>query len=195
MQTPEEETYLMTKAAMETQITTLLAGRAAEEVEFDEMTTGAANDIERATKMARSMVTQYGMSGRFGLMGLESPQNQYLDGRNVLMCSEATGSDIDNEVRDILKQRYARAIEMLQENREALTRISEFLIEKETISGAQFMRLLEGDEIAIEEEVDAEEQGKTLGEIDPSSRGVVRSYEEVQPAGGAEFDIRDSQFE
>ena len=195
MQTPEEETYLMTKAAMETQITTLLAGRAAEEVEFDEMTTGAANDIERATKMARSMVTQYGMSGRFGLMGLESPQNQYLDGRNVLMCSEATGSDIDNEVRDILKQRYARAIEMLQENREALTRISEFLIEKETISGAQFMRLLEGDEIAIEEEVDAEEQGKTLGEIDPSSRGVVRSYEEEQPAGGAEFDIRDSQFE
>ncbi|MCL1791370.1 MAG: ATP-dependent zinc metalloprotease FtsH [Peptococcaceae bacterium] len=178
MQTPEEETYLMSKAAMETQITTLLAGRAAEEVEFNEMTTGAANDIERATKMARSMVTQYGMSGRFGMMGLESPQNQYLDGRNVLMCSEATGSDIDREVRDFLKQQYDRAVELLQENREALTRISEFLIEKETITGAQFMRLLEGEDVSSAKVVEDEAGGKPLGEIDPSSWGIIRTHEE-----------------
>jgi cell division protease FtsH len=169
MQTPEEETYLMTRAAIESQITTLLSGRAAEEVEFSEMTTGAANDIERATKLARSMVTQYGMSSRFGMMGLESSQNQYLDGKNVLTCSETTGSAIDLEVCEILKQSYARAVELLQENREALARISEYLIEKETISGAQFMRLLKGEEVSIEDTVRSEEQGKTLGEITGAS--------------------------
>jgi cell division protease FtsH len=155
----------MTKASLKSQITTLLAGRAAEEVEFDEMTTGAANDIERATKLARSMVTQYGMSERFGMMGLESAQNQYLDGRNVLTCSESTGADIDSEVRSILKQCYTRATELLQENREALTRISEYLVEKETISGAQFMRLLKGEDTTDGEAALPEEQGKTLGEI------------------------------
>ncbi|MCL1917319.1 MAG: ATP-dependent zinc metalloprotease FtsH [Peptococcaceae bacterium] len=165
MQTPEEETYLMTKTAMESQITTLLSGRAAEEVEFSEMTTGAANDIERATKMARSMVTQYGMSDTFGMMGLESAQNQYLDGRNVLTCSESTGAAIDREVREILKQSYTRAVGLLQENREAMTRISEYLVEKETISGAQFMRLLKGEEMSSANEAASKDQGKTLGEI------------------------------
>jgi cell division protease FtsH len=175
MTTPEEETYLMTRTAIQAQITMLLAGRAAEEVEFDEMTTGAANDIERATKLARSMVTQYGMSDRFGMMGLESQQNQYLDGRSVLMCSETTGAAIDNEVREILRQSYVGATELLQENIEALTRISEYLVEKETITGAQFMRLLKGEDEAMDELVLPEDLGKTLGELMGSveERGIA----------------------
>lgn len=144
MQMPEEERYLMTKDELLAEITTLLAGRAAEEVEFGEISTGASNDIERATKLARRMVTQYGMSEKFGMMGLESTQNQYLDGRSVATCSEATGAAIDEEVRKIIEGCHQAAITLLQNHREQLSSIAEFLIEKETITGAQFMEILRG---------------------------------------------------
>jgi cell division protease FtsH len=141
MQTPEEEKYLNTKKELDAMMVGLLAGRAAEELVFDTVTTGASNDIERATKLARAMVTQYGMSERFGLMGLESVQNRYLDGRAVLNCGEATASEIDQEVMKMLKKAYEEAKRLLSENRKALDRIAAFLIEKETITGKEFMEI------------------------------------------------------
>ena len=118
-----------------------LAGRAAEEIVFDTVTTGAANDIEQATRIARAMITQYGMSKKFGLMGLESRENQYLNGRTVLNCSDMTAADIDQEVMKILKDSYEEAKRLLLENREALDQIAAFLIEKETITGKEFMKI------------------------------------------------------
>ena len=141
MQTPEEEKFLNTKKELEAMIVVALGGRAAEEIVFDTVTTGASNDIEQATKIARAMITQYGMSDRFGLMGLESIQNKYLDGRAVLNCGEATAGEIDEEVMKMLKSAYAEAKKLLSENREALDKISEFLIEKETITGKEFMKI------------------------------------------------------
>ncbi|MDR0655992.1 MAG: ATP-dependent zinc metalloprotease FtsH [Treponema sp.] len=143
MNLPEEEHYLLTKSDLLAQITCLLAGRAAEEIEFGEMSTGAANDIERATRLARNMVTQYGMSERFGLMSLESLQNQYLDGRNVFTASEASGGDVDREVAGILENCHTEALHLLRENRDKLSDIAACLIERETISGAEFMEFLE----------------------------------------------------
>ena len=139
MQTPEEEKFLNTKSELDAMLVGLLAGRAAEEIVFDTVTTGASNDIERATKLARAMVTQYGMSERFGLMGLESVQHKYLDGRAVLNCGEATASEIDQEVMKMLKNSYEEAKRLLSENRKALDEIAAFLIEKETITGKEFM--------------------------------------------------------
>jgi len=139
MQTPEEEKFLNTKSELNAMLVGLLAGRAAEEIVFDTVTTGASNDIERATKLARAMVTQYGMSERFGLMGLESVQHKYLDGRAVLNCGEATASEIDQEVMKMLKNSYEEAKRLLSENRKALDEIAAFLIEKETITGKEFM--------------------------------------------------------
>ncbi|HJC44335.1 MAG TPA: ATP-dependent zinc metalloprotease FtsH, partial [Candidatus Mediterraneibacter gallistercoris] len=139
MQTPEEEKFLNTKKELEAMIVVALGGRAAEELVFDTVTTGAANDIEQATKIARSMITQYGMSERFGLMGLESIQNRYLDGRAVLNCGDATAGEIDEEVMKMLKAAYEEAKKLLSENREALDKIAAFLIEKETITGKEFM--------------------------------------------------------
>lgn len=141
MQTPEEEKFLNTKKELEAMIVVALGGRAAEELVFDTVTTGAANDIEQATKIARAMITQYGMSERFGLMGLESIQNKYLDGRAVLNCGDATAGEIDEEVMKMLKGAYAEAKRLLGENREALDKISAFLIEKETITGKEFMKI------------------------------------------------------
>ena len=142
MQMPEEERYLMSKEEILDQITTLTAGRAAEEVIFHSVTTGASNDIERATSMARSMVAQYGMSDKFGMMGLESVQNKYLDGRNVATCSEATQAKLDEEVRQIVEGAHQKAVQLLEENQEALHRIAAFLLEKETITGEEFMEIL-----------------------------------------------------
>jgi len=139
---PEEERYLMTKNEMLAQIVTLLSGRAAEELSFGESTTGASNDIERATKLARGMVAQYGMSEKIGLMNLESPENQYLDGRLVANCSDTTSAELDVEVRRILDESYRKALDLLNSNREKLNNIAEFLIEKETITGEQFMEIL-----------------------------------------------------
>ena len=141
MQTPEEEKFLNTKKELEAMIVVALGGRAAEEIVFDTVTTGASNDIEQATKIARAMITQYGMSDRFGLMGLESIHNRYLDGRPVLNCGEATASQIDEEVMRMLKSSYEEAKRLLSENRDALDRIAAFLIEKETITGKEFMKI------------------------------------------------------
>ena len=145
MQMPEEEKFLMSKEEILAQITTLLAGRTAEEIIFGTATTGASNDIERASSLARNMVTQYGMSEKFDMMGLESIQNKYLDGRSVLTCSEATGAEIDREVLSIITAAHKKAAELLNGNIDALHRISEFLLEKETITGEEFMRVLKGE--------------------------------------------------
>ena len=142
MQVPEEEKYLLTKDELITKIVTLLGGRAAEEVVFHTVTTGASNDIERATKLARTMVSQYGMSETFGLMGLESVESQYLDGRSVLNCSDQTAAKLDDEVNKMLKEYYAKAKELLSENMECLDSVAEYLIDKETITGKEFMDIV-----------------------------------------------------
>ena len=141
MHVPEEEKYLNTKKELEAMLVGYLGGRAAEEIVFDTVTTGAANDIEQATKVARAMITQYGMSERFGLMGLAETQNQYLDGRAVMNCGDATATEIDHEVMKLLKYSYDEAKRLLSENREALDKIAEFLIERETITGKEFMKI------------------------------------------------------
>ena len=143
LQVPEEERYLMSKDQMLNELVTFFGGRAAEEVKFHSVTTGASNDIERATAIARAMVTQYGMSEKYGLMGLESIQNRYLDGRPVMNCSDATAAGVDEEVRKILKDAYDKALKIMEDNMEALDEIAEFLIEKETITGKQFMEIFE----------------------------------------------------
>jgi cell division protease FtsH len=139
MQTPEEEKFLNTKKELDAMLVGLLAGRAAEEIVFDTVTTGASNDIEKATKVARAMVTQYGMSEKFGLIGLESIQNRYLDGRAVANCGQKTASEIDKEVMKLLKDSYDAAKNLLAGHRKALDKIAAFLIEKETITGKEFM--------------------------------------------------------
>ena len=141
MNVPEEEKYLNTKKELEAMLVEALAGRAAEELVFDSVTTGASNDIEKATNLARAMITQYGMSEKFGLMGLETRENQYLSGRNVLNCSEATAGEIDQEVMRILKESYEEAKRLLAENRDVMDQIAAFLIEKETITGKEFMQI------------------------------------------------------
>ena len=141
MHVPEEEKYLNTKKELEAMLVGYLGGRAAKEIVFDTVTTGAANDIEQATKVARAMITQYGMSERFGLMGLAETQNQYLDGRAVMNCGDSTATEIDHEVMKLLKYSYDEAKRLLSENREALDKIAEFLIERETITGKEFMKI------------------------------------------------------
>ena len=141
MNVPEEEKYLSTKKELEARLVELMGGRAAEEIVFDTVTTGAANDIQQATNLARAMVTQYGMSEKFGLMGLESQENQYLTGRTVLNCGDATAADIDQEVMKILKNAYDEAKRLLSDDRETMDKIAAFLIEKETITGKEFMKI------------------------------------------------------
>ena len=142
MQKPEEEHYLMSKDEILEELVVLLAGRCAEELIFNTKTTGAANDIERASSLARSMISQYGMSDKFGMTALESTQNKYLDGRSVANCSNETLTELDNEIIATIKNAHDTAMTLLTENTEALHRISEFLIEKETITGTQFMTIL-----------------------------------------------------
>lgn len=141
MQTPEEEKFLNTKKELQAMLVGMLGGRAAEEIVFDTVTTGASNDIEKATSVARAMITQYGMSEKFGLIGLESVQNRYLDGRPVMNCGQETASEIDHEVMKMLKEAYEEAKKLLSEHRESLDKIAAFLIEKETITGKKFMKI------------------------------------------------------
>ena len=141
MQVPEEEKYLNTKSELEAMLVGMLGGRAAEEIVFGNVTTGAANDIEKATKLARAMITQYGMSEKFGLMGLASAENQYLDGRTVLNCGDKTATEIDHEVMKVLKESYEKAKQMLSENRDVLDQIADYLIKRETITGKEFMQI------------------------------------------------------
>ena len=141
MQVPEEEKYLMSKDELLARITTLLGGRASEEIVFDTVTTGASNDMEKATELARAMITQYGMSDKFGLMSLESVEDKYLSGRSSLNCSDVTAAEIDTEVKTLLKECYAKAKALLLENRDVLDKIATYLYEKETITGKQFMEI------------------------------------------------------
>ena len=144
---PEEEKFMHSMDEMLEDITAALAGRAAEEIKFNTKTTGASNDIEKATSMARSMVSMYGMSEKFGMMGLESIQNRYLDGRAVLQVSDQTGAELDMEVRRIIEDCYQRALDLLKENMDKLDEIAEYLFNKETITGDEFMQLFRGEKI------------------------------------------------
>ncbi|MCI9008328.1 MAG: ATP-dependent zinc metalloprotease FtsH [Lachnospiraceae bacterium] len=141
MHVPEEEKYLNTKKELEAMLVGYLGGRAAEELVFETVTTGASNDIQQATKLARAMVTQYGMSDKFGLMGLETKESMYLNNGTVMNCSDETAAEVDSEVMRILKESYTEAKRLLAENRECLDKIAEFLIEKETITGKEFMEI------------------------------------------------------
>ncbi|MBP3458597.1 MAG: ATP-dependent zinc metalloprotease FtsH [Lachnospiraceae bacterium] len=159
MHVPEEEKYLNTQAELHDMMVGLLGGRAAEELVFDTVTTGASNDIEKATNIARSMVTQYGMSKRFGLMGLETVESRYLDGRSALNCSDVTAAAIDDEVMKILKSCYKEAKVLLKENRAVMDKIAAHLIEKETITGKEFMKIYR-QEKGIPEPVEDETPGE-----------------------------------
>ncbi|HJD29975.1 MAG TPA: ATP-dependent zinc metalloprotease FtsH [Candidatus Blautia avicola] len=185
MHVPEEEKYLNTRKELEAMLVGYLGGRAAEEIVFDTVTTGAANDIEQATKVARAMITQYGMSDRFGLMGLAETQSQYLDGRAVLNCGDSTATEIDHEVMKLLKKSYDEAKRLLSENREVMDKIAAFLIEKETITGKEFMKIFHEARGITEPETkqrisekDSEESQKNIpeelpGETQPVSENPV----------------------
>ena len=160
MHVPEEEKYLNTEAELRDMLVGLVGGRAAEEVVFDTVTTGAANDIEKATEIARSMVTRYGMSKKFGLVGLATVESQYLDGRAALNCSDETAAQIDAEVVAIIKESYDKALAMLRENRELMDKLAEFLIEKETITGKEFMEIFRREKGLPEPEEKKDEDDK-----------------------------------
>ena len=165
MQTPEEERYLMDRDEIYAEIRTMLGGRAAEKVAFNTMTTGASNDIERATDLARKMITMYGMSDKFGVMGLATIQNQYLDGQMGLTCAQDTAAQVDTEIHKVLERCFAEAVEILENNRALLDEISSYLLIKETITGAEMMAIINNEHpVAIE---DGEAQGAIAGESAP----------------------------
>ena len=181
MQTPEEEKFLNTKKELEAMLVGALAGRAAEEIVFETVTTGASNDIEQATKIARAMITQYGMSEKFGLIGLESVQHRYLDGRAVMNCGEATAAEIDKEVMEMLKKAYDEAKSLLTENREALDKIAAFLIEKETITGKEFMKIFrEVKEIPEPDESQEKKEDRIV--MKPTEDAEVDNTDETEDA-------------
>ena len=187
MQVPEEEKYLNTQKELEAMLVGYLGGRAAEEIVFDTVTTGAANDIEQATKVARAMITQYGMSQKFGLMGLATQENQYLSGRAVLNCGDDTATEIDHEVMQLLHYSYEEAKRLLNEHREALDKIAGYLISRETITGKEFMKIFRAVEKGIEipenldelpdEEVKAEEKSEEKTEMKTENIEAVRDPE------------------
>ena len=174
LQTPEEEKYLETKEELLAKITTYMAGRAAEVVTFKSATSGAANDIENATKIARAMVTMYGMSDRFGMMCLATVENQYLEGRAGLICGEDTSAEIDKEVLKIINEAYDEATRLLEENKEILDKISEYLYEKETITGKEFMKMFREMKGLPDpdEEKKADEENKTDGSSTSADKGL-----------------------
>ena len=176
LQTPEEEKFLQTKDELVAKIKTYMAGRAAEELVFHSATSGAANDIEMATRIARAMVTQYGMSEEFGMMSLESVENRYLDGRPVLNCGEETAAQIDKVVQKMIKDAYADASKMLEENREILDRISDHLYEKETITGKEFMKIFR----EMKGLSDPEEEKKAAGAASDSAGQTDAQSDESQ---------------
>ncbi len=164
---PEEEKYLNTEKELRAMLVEYVAGRAAEEIVFDTVTTGAANDIEQATKVARAMITQYGMSKHFGLMGLETQTNQYLDGRHVMTCAEITAADVDKEVMELLRFSYEEAKRLLCAHRHTLDEIAAFLIEKETITGKEFMEIfhrVEGTDQQVQEAKSSRIQENTVAQ-------------------------------
>ena len=188
MHVPEEEKYLNTEAELRDRLVSIFGGRAAEEIVFDTVTTGAANDIEKATDIARAMVTQYGMSKKFGLMGLATIQNKYLDGNATLNCSDVTAAGVDEEVMKLLKESYDKALELLRENRQLMDKLAEYLIEKETITGKEFMKIYrqekgipEPEEEKKEEKAkDSHSSGETLEKEEDSPEKEESSSSEIQ---------------
>ena len=191
MNVPEEEKYLNTKKELEAMLVELMGGRAAEELVFDTVTTGASNDIEKATNLARSMITQYGMSEKFGLMSLESRENQYLSGRTVLNCSDGTAGEIDQEVMKILKYSYEEAKRLLSDNREAMDKIAEFLIERETITGKEFMEIFRQVK-GLPEEEDNSQEGQEERIHEKMAEQV--SHEKEQPRQKAEPQLKMESY-
>ena len=200
MNVPEEEKYLSTKKELEARLVELMGGRAAEEIVFETVTTGAANDIQQATNLARAMVTQYGMSEKFGLMGLESQENQYLTGRTVLNCGDATAADIDQEVMKILKNAYDEAIRLLSDDREAMDKIAAFLIEKETITGKEFMKIFR-EVKGLSEPEEKKEDGEGIPDTehlekeDAAESPETAVAEEKENEAGAENIVADASEE
>ena len=200
MNVPEEEKYLSTKKELEARLVELMGGRAAEEIVFETVTTGAANDIQQATNLARAMVTQYGMSEKFGLMGLESQENQYLTGRTVLNCGDATAADIDQEVMKILKNAYDEAIRLLSDDREAMDKIAAFLIEKETITGKEFMKIFR-EVKGLPEPEEKKEDGEGIQDTehlekeDAAESPETAVAEEKENEAGAENIVADASEE
>ena len=176
MQVPEEEKYLNTQKELEAMLVGYLGGRAAEEIVFDTVTTGAANDIEQATKVARAMITQYGMSQKFGLMGLATQENQYLSGRAVLNCGDDTATEIDHEVMQLLHYSYEEAKRLLNEHREALDKIAGYLISRETITGKEFMKIFR----AVEKGIEIPENLDELPDEEVKTEEKKENQEEVQ---------------
>ncbi len=172
MHVPEEEKYLDTEAELRDRLTGLLGGRAAEEIVFDTVTTGAANDIEQATSIARNMITRFGMSKKFGLMGLATVESQYLDGRASLTCSDVTAADIDTEVMKLLHDSYKKAKKLLKENRDIMDKLAAHLIEKETITGKEFMKIFRKEKGLPEPEEKEPERFKDKKEENPSPESV-----------------------
>ena len=177
MYVPEEETYLKSKAELEDMIVGLFGGRAAEEIVFGDVTTGASNDIEKATGIAKAMVTQYGMSDKFGLMGLSKQEDQYLSGRAVMNCGDDTATEVDKEVMEILKLSYEKALSMLRENKEVMDKLAAFLIEKETITGKEFMKIFR--EIKGIEEPKEEKESAATPEGDIIDENLNENKEEL----------------
>ena len=182
MNVPEEEKYLNTEKEIRAMLVEFVAGRAAEEIVFDTVTTGASNDIEKATRVARSMVTQYGMSKKFGLIGLEVQANQYLDNRPVMNCSEATAAEVDAEVMKVLKESYGEAKRLLTEHRKALDKIAAFLIEKETITGKEFMQIFH--EVEGITETDHKEPEARIRQRPTEETSTEEVSAEAQPEAG-----------
>ena len=184
MHVPEEEKYLDTEAELRDRLVSLLGGRAAEEIVFDTVTTGAANDIEQATSIARNMITRFGMSKKFGLMGLATVESQYLDGRASLTCSDVTAADIDSEVMKLLHESYKKAKKLLKENREIMDKLAAHLIEKETITGKEFMKIYRKEK-GIPEPVE-EEKKETAETPQPSNpQESTRMQQPSNPQGAA----------
>lgn len=201
MHVPEEEKYLNTEAELRDMLVGLVGGRAAEEIVFDTVTTGAANDIEKATNIAKAMVTEYGMSKKFGLIGLASVQNKYLDGTATLNCSDTTAADIDAEVVAILKESYEKALELLRDNRELMDKLAEYLIEKETITGKEFMEIFRREKglpepKEAEEDSKAQEKKSAYGSVDitvtdETSHSSDGETAEDEPASPPEVTLPD----
>ena len=196
MQVPEEEKYLNSEEELRDMIVGLVGGRAAEEVVFGNVTTGAANDIERATAIARNMVTRFGMSKRFGLIGLATVESQYLEGRTALNCSDKTAADIDEEVMIILKESYEKALVMLKENRDVMDKLAAFLIEKETITGKEFMKIFreakgipEPEEKEKEKDLENLQPGDGNGNSAKSDEDTTDNTEEVQEIHVPQIDV------
>ena len=175
IQAPEKEKYLMSKDELSAELVTLLAGRASEEIVFDSVTTGASNDMEKATKIARSMIAQYGMSEKFGLMSLEQISDPYLGGHSQLNCSDKTATEIEEEVKILLKQKYEEAKKLIQENRDKLDKIAKFLYEKETITGKQFMDIYH----KCDEPEAREETTQTVETVENAREEAVQPTEET----------------